>query len=258
VIPDSRLTVRGGALATSAQPGHFTWNVAAGLTDGRVASGGNPNALAAAHTYFDSSAHEVSAGSSSGWVTAILLAARGYTGALADKITFWVRSTLGMTLDNAGKLTVVSEVAAPVVTASGAGFNGSAAGLTNVPAGQLTGDVDPARLTSVPAASLTGDVDPARLTSVPAASLTGSVDDARLSSNVPLKNAANTFTAKQTVNGEDIEADSVIAITGVRSPAYEAAGDPGVTESVTVVRDGGGTVVISSKAGLVIQLDENP
>ena len=39
----------------------------------------------------------------------------------------------------------------------------------------------------------------ASLTSLPAASLTGSIADARLSSNVPLKNAANTFSAAQSV-----------------------------------------------------------
>lgn len=38
-------------------------------------------------------------------------------------------------------------------------------------------------------------------TSIPSGQLTGSIADARLSSNVPLKNGANTFTAAQTVNG---------------------------------------------------------
>lgn len=46
---------------------------------------------------------------------------------------------------------------------------------------------------SVAAASFTGSG--ASLTSLPAGQLTGTVLDARLSSNVPLKNAANTFTA---------------------------------------------------------------
>lgn len=39
------------------------------------------------------------------------------------------------------------------------------------------------------------------LTALPAGSLTGSVADARLSANVPLKNAANTFSTNQTVTG---------------------------------------------------------
>jgi hypothetical protein len=41
----------------------------------------------------------------------------------------------------------------------------------------------------------------ANLTNLPAAQLTGTVADARLSSNVPLKNAANTYTGVQTFSG---------------------------------------------------------
>lgn len=42
-------------------------------------------------------------------------------------------------------------------------FTGNGSGLTSLPAGQLTGFVDPARLNSVPAASLTGTVVSARI-----------------------------------------------------------------------------------------------
>lgn len=71
-------------------------------------------------------------------------------------------------------------------TVTGTTFAGSGASLTNVPAASLTGSVADARLTT---------------TALPAGNLTGSIADARLSANVPLKNAANTFSANQTVTG---------------------------------------------------------
>lgn len=76
---------------------------------------------------------------------------------------------------------------------SAASLSGSGAGLTALPAGNLTGAVPPAALTSVPAASLTGAVPPATLTSVPAASLTGTLPTATLPGTVARTDVTTTF-----------------------------------------------------------------
>jgi hypothetical protein len=72
----------------------------------------------------------------------------------------------------------------------------SGANLTNLPVGNLTGPVTSVGLATAIAANAITDTMVAALT---ATKLTGTIADARLSSNVPLLNAANVFTAAQSI-----------------------------------------------------------
>jgi hypothetical protein len=80
------------------------------LSTGRLSSG-STNSLNSISTYLDSKALELSVGSTSGFVSGILLSARSYTGTDADGITFWTRSTKRVTIDGAtGSATFTSNL----------------------------------------------------------------------------------------------------------------------------------------------------
>jgi len=90
-------------------------------------------------------------------------------------------------------------------------------------------------LTGINAANLTGSVPGTSLTSVPATSLTGTIAEARLPGSVALRNASNTFTATQFVNG-DLH---VLGWTGfgTYSPAQPLQiGDPSIDNSRGMMR----------------------
>lgn len=97
--PASRLNVVGGSLATTGGGAMIAGDIATG----RLLSGGG-NTIQAVHTYFDSQAYEISAGSSNGYVTGIGIAARSYTGTGADAITLWTRSAERMRIDSSGNV----------------------------------------------------------------------------------------------------------------------------------------------------------
>lgn len=85
--PNSRLNVVGGSLASTGDG----LSIAGNLINGRLfsaASGGNVESL---HTYFDGKAVEISAGSSSTYISGIGIASRSYTGTAPDAVTLYTR-----------------------------------------------------------------------------------------------------------------------------------------------------------------------
>jgi len=85
--PNSRLNVVGGSLASTGDG----LSIAGNLINGRLfsaASGGNVESL---HTYFDGKAVEISAGSSSTYISGIGIASRSYTGTASDAVTLYTR-----------------------------------------------------------------------------------------------------------------------------------------------------------------------
>ena len=98
--PGSRLSVVGGSLATAG-----TGILAAGaLTAGRLVSDGVNATINPIHTYFDSYAYEISAGSTSGYVTGVVVAARSFTGTGGEGVSFWTRSAERMRVDGSGNV----------------------------------------------------------------------------------------------------------------------------------------------------------
>jgi hypothetical protein len=98
--PGSRLSVVGGSLATAG-----TGILAAGaLTAGRLVSDGVNATVNPIHTYFDSYAYEISAGSTSGYVTGVVVAARSFTGTGGEGVSFWTRSAERMRIDGSGNV----------------------------------------------------------------------------------------------------------------------------------------------------------
>lgn len=108
----------------------------------------------------------------------------------------------GVTFDDGSLGTQVTAVGTIVASA----FSGNGSLLNGIPESSVTGLVsDLAAKAPLASPTFTGTVTAptfsgsgASMTNLPAGALTGSVADARLSSNVPLKNAANDFTALQT------------------------------------------------------------
>jgi len=99
--PGSKLNVDGGSLATSG-----AGILAAGsISTGRLISGGGAT-VNAIHTYYDDRAYELSAGSTSGYVSGVVVGARSYTGTGGDAVTLWTRSAERMRIDSSGNLLV--------------------------------------------------------------------------------------------------------------------------------------------------------
>lgn len=113
--------------------------------------------------------------------------------------------------------------------ATGAGFTvalGTSTITGTIPAANtaaLTGDVTKAAGSNVTTLASIPAISGANLTAVPAGVLTGTVADARLSANVPLLNAANTFTAANTVAGPSLGAASTASALTVTSTWNDAA-----------------------------------
>lgn len=90
-----------------------------------------------------------------------------------------------------------------------------------------------------------------------ASTLTGTLADARLSSNVPLKNAANTFTAAQTVSGVGDGLRLVApAATSARFAVAGNAGNP-YTNSFDMIQDSSGIGYLLNRANAGAQLWTN-
>jgi hypothetical protein len=100
--PQSRLNVDGGSLAAAAAAGILA---AGSISTGRLVSGGGAT-LNAIHTYYDDRAYEISAGSTSGYISGIAVGARSYSGTGGDAVTVWTRSAERMRIDGSGNLLV--------------------------------------------------------------------------------------------------------------------------------------------------------
>jgi hypothetical protein len=98
--PQSRLNVDGGSLAAAAAAGILA---AGSISTGRLISGGGA-AVNAIHTYYDDRAYELSAGSTSGYVSGIAVGARSYSGTGGDAVTVWTRSAERMRIDGSGQV----------------------------------------------------------------------------------------------------------------------------------------------------------
>jgi hypothetical protein len=143
-------------------------------------------------------------------------------------------------VEGTGKLVLALAGALPVLS----GVNLTALNASNLASGTVPDARFPATL---PAASA------ANLTSIPAANLTGSIADARLSSNVPLKNAANTFTDYQTLSGSKyliFDNSGVYGYIGAGSPLGGTAGNLGVRAEVALqFFTGGGNPALTISSG---------
>lgn len=136
------------------------------------------------------------------------------------------------------------------VTISGSnGITGNGAGLTNLPAANLTGNVAAARIasTALPAANLTGNVASARLTSLPAANLTGTlpaISGVNLTAINPANLGSGTLPA---LNGSNLTALHAPNIVGAL-PAISGANLTGIgqaSESATVAVQGANAKVLN-------------
>jgi len=91
-----RFNVQGGSLAT----GGAGLNISGSLATGRLFSGGGSN-VESLHTFFDSKAVEISAGSTSSYVAGIGIGSRSYTGNNADAVTLYTRGVERMRVNGA-------------------------------------------------------------------------------------------------------------------------------------------------------------
>jgi hypothetical protein len=123
--PATRLDVIGGSLATSGD-GILA---AGGLTAGRLVSDGVNLTINPIHTYFDSKAYEISAGSTSGFVSGVVVAARSFTGTGGEGVSFWTRNIERARIDGSGNLlvgTTTQVLSAKQTLSYGSGSNGLA------------------------------------------------------------------------------------------------------------------------------------
>jgi hypothetical protein len=100
--PQSRLNVNGGSLAAADSSGILA---AGSLSTGRLVSGGGAT-LNAIHTYYDDRAYEISAGSTSGYVSGVVIGGRGYSGTGGDAVTLWTRNAERMRIIGTGDVGV--------------------------------------------------------------------------------------------------------------------------------------------------------
>jgi hypothetical protein len=134
-----------------------------------------------------------------------------------------------------GTTTPVSqlEVAGNLTVSAGGVLTGNGSGLTNVNAGNLTSG-------TIPSSALSG-VNGSGLTNLTAANLTGTLPAAALPSNVALQNAANAFSAPQSINAAP-------SGTGV-ALQVGATGTTGVNGLIASTNDPAGNGAIITNTG---------
>jgi len=98
LAPQSRLQVSGGGLAISGTG----FMVSAGLTNGRLETY-DAGSLQAIHSYLDSQTYEISAGSTSGYVSGLVVTGRGAT-LLPDRVAIYTRSVQRFQIGSLGQL----------------------------------------------------------------------------------------------------------------------------------------------------------
>ena len=96
--PQSKLQVSGGGLATSGTG----FMVSAGLTNGRLETY-DAGTAQCVHTHFDNQTYEISAGSTSGWVSGLVITGRNAT-LLPDRVAIYTRSVQRFQIGSAGQL----------------------------------------------------------------------------------------------------------------------------------------------------------
>lgn len=96
--PLARFHVKGGTLATSGTG----LMVAAELTNGRLETY-EASSCQALHTYFDSQTYEISAGSTSGWVSGLVITGRNAS-LLPDRVAIYTRSVQRLQVGGLGQL----------------------------------------------------------------------------------------------------------------------------------------------------------
>ncbi len=107
----------------------------------------------------------------------------------------------------------------------------------------------------VTAISFTGSA--AGLTSLPAGQLTGSIADARLSSNVPLKDGANTFTGTNTFT-QNNAAPVIVSSASATSGYGSISGDPAIWSGGTVALRISGSVSVLGPLGIASATASTP
>jgi len=154
-----------------------------------------------------------------------LASATGTTGTASSNVVFSASPTLTGT------------VTAGTINASSLGT--SPLNASNLSSGTVPDARFPATLPAVSGANLT---------SLPAGNLTGSIADARLSSNVPLKNAGNTFTADQTLSHAG---DTILSLTATdaHTPYIGFSSNAGAKLGYIGLSGVSGNLINSSAAG---------
>jgi hypothetical protein len=98
LAPQSKLQVSGGGLATSGTG----FMVSSQLTNGRLETY-DAGSCAAIHTYFDSQTYEISAGSTAGYVSGLVITGRGAT-LLPDRVAIYTRSVQRFQIGSLGQM----------------------------------------------------------------------------------------------------------------------------------------------------------
>jgi hypothetical protein len=96
--PQSKLQVSGGGLATSGSG----FMVSAGLTNGRLETY-EAGTAQCVHTLFDNQTYEISAGSTSGWVSGLVITGRNAT-LLPDRVAIYTRNVQRFQIGGGGQL----------------------------------------------------------------------------------------------------------------------------------------------------------
>lgn len=94
----AKFEVNNGSLATSGSG----FMVSAGLTNGRLETY-DAGSVQCIHTYFDAHSYEISAGSTSGWVSGLVITGRNAT-LLPDRVAIYTRSTQRFQIGGNGQL----------------------------------------------------------------------------------------------------------------------------------------------------------
>ena len=208
-----------------------------------------------AGTNLTGTAASLSIGGNAGTVTNGVYTSGSYsdpswiTGLAGSKISGNISGSSGSTTGNAATATALQSGR----TINGVIFDGTINITAAAAAGTLTGDtlaagVTASSLTSV--GTLTGGSTGVGFTvTLSTSTITGTLADARLSTNVPLLNAANVFTAAQTISKANSQTSIVLTTVGA-SDGYAGmqfinAGGQGV---IAQSRSAGGDIFIGSQA----------
>jgi hypothetical protein len=109
-VANAKLQINGGGLATSGTG----FMVSAGLTNGRLETY-DAGTAQCVHTHFDNQTYEISAGSTSGWVSGLVITGRNAT-LLPDRVAIYTRSVQRFQIGSLGQLQLNSYTSASSFT----------------------------------------------------------------------------------------------------------------------------------------------